>query len=173
MTYLTLQSNLIIMLMLELLRKWTIAQLSVLITLNVITILLSIPKKVFKTTATKILVIGTELGFIIISVLFLVMYSLESSNSYQVRLGLSWTGVAVNIAIIAFQIVVRIIEFFRARREKKREEQNQKRTQAQQHVLNEDSRIQLRNGHEYGNSYSLNSVRYQIEPKKIRLKVAA
>lgn len=173
MTYLTLQSNLIIMLMLELLRKWIIAQLSVLITLNVITILLSIPKKVFKTTATKILVIGTELGFIIISVLFLVMYSLESSNSYQVRLGLSWTGVAVNIAIIAFQIVVRIIEFFRARREKKREEQNQRRTQVQQHVLNEDSRIQLRNGHEYDNSYSLNSVRYQIEPKKIRLKVAA
>ena len=159
--------------MLELLRKWIIAQLSVLITLNVITILLSIPKKVFKTTATKILVIGTELGFIIISVLFLVMYSLESSNSYQVRLGLSWTGVAVNIAIIAFQIVVRIIEFFRARREKKREEQNQRRTQVQQHVLNEDSRIQLRNGHEYDNSYSLNSVRYQIEPKKIRLKVAA
>lgn len=101
------------------------------------------------------------------------MYSLESSNSYQVRLGLSWTGVAVNIAIIAFQIVVRIIEFFRARREKKREEQNQRRTQVQQHVLNEDSRIQLRNGHEYDNSYSLNSVRYQIEPKKIRLKVAA
>ena len=173
MTYLTLQSNLIIMLVLELLRKWTIAQLSILITLNImITIVLSLPKKVFKTAATKIIVIGTEIGFIIISVLFLAMYLLESSGSYQVRLGLSWTAVVVNIAIILFHIVVRIVEFFRVRRAKKFEEQKQKQKQAQKDALSEDSRIHLRNDRELGNLSSVTSARYGIQPKKIRMKVA-
>ena len=126
MTFWTLLCNLIIMLVLELLRKWVIVQLSILLALNVFTILLLIPRHVFKATATRIMVIGTEIGFIIISILFLVMYFLESSELYQVRLGLSWTVAGVNIAIILFQIIVKIIEFFRLRKKKKREKQKKR-----------------------------------------------
>ena len=140
MTFWNLFFNFIIMLVLKLLWRWVIAQLSVLVALNVITILVALPKNVFKTTATKITMIGTEIGFIIISVLFFVMYSLE--NSYQVRLGLSWTAVGVNVAIILFQIIVKIIEFFRLRREKKREEQ--KRKQEIRKKTTEESEIQFR-----------------------------
>ena len=122
MTFWTLLSNLLIMLALELIRKWVIAQLSILMVLNVLTILIALPKNVFKATANKIVVVGTELGFIIVSILFIVMYALENSNLYQVRLIMSWTVVAVNVAIILFQIGVKIVEFFRLRRKKKREE---------------------------------------------------
>ena len=137
-----------------------------------ISILLSLPKKVFKTTATKIIVIGTELGFIIISVLFLAMYALERAGSSQVRLGLSWTAVGVNIGIILLQIVVRIVEFFRVRRYKKREEQKHKQKRAQLSALNEDSRIQLRNSRELGMIYSLTSPRIEIQPKRIQMNEA-
>ena len=147
MTFWTLLSNLIIVLVLELLRKWVIVQLSVLIVLNAMAILIALPKNVFKTEATKITVIGTEVGFTIISILFLVIYSLENSNSYQVRLGLSWATVGVNVAIILFQIIVKIVEFVRLRRAKKREERNH--TQASQKQANENSRIQFRKGHEF------------------------
>ena len=142
MTFWTFLFNFLIILVLTLLRKWVIVQLSVLIVLNVITILIAVPKKIFKTAANRITVIGTELGFIIINILFLVMYSLENSGSYQVRLGLSWTTVGVNIAIILFQIVVKIIEFFRLRREKRRKKPKQKQGPSQR--PNDDSQIQLR-----------------------------
>ena len=155
MTFWTLFFNLIIMLVLELLRKWVIVQLSVLIVLNVITILFALPKNLFKTTATKITVIGTELGFIIIAILFLVMYSLENSGLYHVRLGLSWTTIGVNVAIIIFHILVKIAEFFRLRRAKKREERHH--TQAPQKQADEDSQIQLRRSHNYGISIDINS----------------
>ena len=134
--------NFTIMLVLELLRKWATLQLSALIVLNVITILMALPKNVFKTAANKITVIGTEFGFIIINVIFLVMRFLENSNSYQVRLGLSWTTVGVNVAILLFQIVVKIVEFFRLRSEKKREKQKHMKT-------TEDSQFQLRIPHKY------------------------
>ena len=126
MTFWTLLSNLLIMLVLALLRKWVIFQLSILIVLNAITILIAYPKNVFKATANKIIVIGTELGFIIINFLFLVIRFLQNSDSYQMRLGLSWTVVGVNVAIILFQIAVKIIEFFRLRRKKKQEERKRK-----------------------------------------------
>ena len=42
----------------------------------------------------KITMIDTEIGFIIISILFLYMFSLENSGLYQVRLRLSWTILA-------------------------------------------------------------------------------
>ena len=155
MTFWTLFFNLIIMLVLELLRKWVIVQLSVLIVLNVITILFALPKNLFKTTATKITVIGTELGFIIIAILSLVMYSLENSGLYHVRLGLSWTTIGVNVAIIIFHILVKIAEFFRLRRAKKREERHH--TQAPQKQADEDSQIQLRRSHNYGISIDINS----------------
>ena len=118
-------SNLAIMLVLQLLRKWPIAQLSVLTTLNFITIVMSIPPDVYKTTANKISAIGTELGFILLNILLLVMYLLENSensNTYNARLGLSWTAVALNIMIFLMQIVVRIAEFIRLRRQKAREQ---------------------------------------------------
>ena len=155
MAFWALFFNFIIMLVLKLLRKWVIVQLSVLIVLNVITILIALPKHVFKTAANKIIVIGTELGFIIINLLFLVMYSLENSNSYQVRLGLSWTAVVVNVAIILFQIVVKIVEFFRLRREKKREEQKHK--QGSKMRAKEKSQIQLRRHRGFSISIAANS----------------
>ena len=142
MTFWTFLFNFMIMLVLQLLRKWVIVQLSILIVLYVITILVALPKNIFKATANKIVVIGTELGFIIISVLFFVMYSLENSNSYQMRLGLSWTAVGVNVAIILFQIAVKVVEFFRLRRGKKQEKRKHKQTSRK--GAHEDSRIQLR-----------------------------
>ena len=145
MAFWTLLSNFIIILVLELLRKWVIAQLGALIVLNVITILFALPKNVFKTAANKIVVIGTEIGFIIISILFLVLYALENSNLYQVGLGLSWTAAGVNVAIVLFQIGVKIVEFFRSRRKKKQEEGKQKKGLSQKRA-NENSRIQTR-GH--------------------------
>ena len=145
MTFWTLLFNFIIILILELLK--VIVQLSVLIVLNVITILIALPKNVFKTAANKILVIGTEAGFVIAAILFLVMHPLENSGSYQVRLGLSWTAVGVKVAIILFQIIVKIVEFFRLRREKKLEERKQK--QASQKRANDDSQIQLRKSHKF------------------------
>ena len=152
MAFWTLLSNLIIMLVLELLRKWVTVQLSALIALNVITILIALPKNVFKATANKIVLIGTELGFIIINILFLVMHFLENSNSYPVKLGLSWVTVGVSVAIVLFQIIVKIVEFFRLRREKRRKERKRKQRSAQrtnekrrsQQRAHEDSRIQLR-----------------------------
>ena len=148
MTFWTFLFNFIIILVLTFLRKWVIVQLSVLIVLNVITILITVPNKVFKTAANKITVIGTELGFIIINVLFLVMYSLENSGSYQVRLGLSWTTVGVNVAITFFQIVVKIIEFFRLRREKKQEERKHKLELSQKRAK-EDYRLWLQRRHRF------------------------
>ena len=148
MTIWALFVNFIIILVLELLRKWVIVQLSVLIVLNVITILITVPKKVFKTAANRITVIGTELGFIIINVLFLVMYSLENSGSYQVRLGLSWSTVGANVAIILFQIVIKIVEFHRLRKEKKREERKQKQGSLKR--TNDDSQIQLQKYNNFG-----------------------
>ena len=123
MTFWTLFSNLLIILVIELLRKWVIAQLSILIALSAITIIFSLPKMIYKTT------IGTELGFIIISILFLVLGLLQNSDgasNSDLRLILSWIGVGTNIAIVLFHIIVRIIEFFRLRKEKKREEENEK-----------------------------------------------
>ena len=155
MAFWALFFNFIIMLVLKLLRKWVIVQLSVLIVLNVITILIALPKHVFKTAANKIIVIGTELGFIIINLLFLVMYSLENSNSYRVRLGLSWTAVVVNVAIILFQIVVKIVEFFRLRREKKREEQKHK--QGSKMRAKEKSQVQPRRHRGFSISIAANS----------------
>ena len=140
MTFCDLTVKFMTMLALQLLRKWTFIQLSVMIVLNVITILIALPKNVFKTAANKIVVIGTEIGFIIISILFLVLYILENSGSYQVRLRLSWTAVGVNVAIVLFQIIVKIIEFFRLRK-KKREEQKHK--QGSRMRANENSRIRL------------------------------
>ena len=153
MTFWTLLFNFIIILILELLK--VIVQLSVLIVLNVITILIVLPKNVFKTAANKILVIGTEAGFVIAAILFLVMHSLENSGSYQVRLGLSWTAVGVKVAIILFQIIVKIVEFFRLRREKKLEERKQK--QASQKRANDDSQIQLRKSHKFNISIEADS----------------
>ena len=150
MTFCTLLCNFMIMLALQLLRKWTIIQLSVLIVLNAITIIIALPKNVFKATANKIVVIGTEVGFIIVAILFLVMYSLENSNLYQVRLGLSWTVIGVNVAIILFQIVVKIINFFRLRRKKKQEKRKGKR-------VDEESRIQLRTPHKFNISIEADS----------------
>ena len=140
MTFWTLLCNFMTMLALQLLRKWTFIQLSVLIVLNVITILITLPKNVFKTAANKIVVIGTKIGFIIISILFLVLYVLENSGSYQVRLRLSWIAVGVNVAIVLLQIIVKIIEFFRLRK-KKREEQKHKQGSCMR--ANENSRIRL------------------------------
>ena len=150
MTFWTLLTNLIITLTLQILRKWVIVvQLSVLTVLNVITILIALPKKVFKATANKIVLIGTELGFIIINLLFLALYLLKNSNLYQVRLGLSWAVVGVNVAIILFQIIVKIIEFFRLRREKRQKERKQKQGLAQR--VNDDGQIQLRRHHNFRN----------------------
>ena len=155
MTFWTLLLNLIIMFVLELLRRWVIIQLSVLIALNVITLVIALPKNVFKAAATKITVIGTELGFIVVTILFLVMYSLENFGSYQVRLGLSWTIVGVNNVIILFQIVVNIVEFFRLRKEKKREQQKHKHGSQKQ--AQEESQIQLRRPHKFGISRGADS----------------
>ena len=122
------------------------------------TILMSIPKNIYKVTATKVTVIGTEIGFIIISVVFLVMYILESVISgsyYQVRLGLSWTCVGVNLAIILFQIIVGIVEFFRKRKEERRKAQERK--QASHRVIDENSNIRLQNSHDFGASNDLMS----------------
>ena len=158
MTFWTLFSNLLIILVLELLRRWVIAQLSILIALNVITILIALPKDVFKATANKIIVIGTELGFIIIGLLFLVLHFLEKSNSYQLRLGLNWTAVGVNGAIILLQIAVKIVEFFRLRRKKQRRERLhnqrlQRRSQRESLVKlqrpHEDSLPHLRRHHKF------------------------
>ena len=127
-TFWILLSNIIIVLALQLLGKWPLAQLGVLIGLSVVTIILSLPTKVFKTTANKIIMIGTETGFIIINILLIVMYLLQDSgSSYQIRVGLSWTAVGVNIAIIVFQILVKIAEFFRLRKKKKEEEARKKK----------------------------------------------
>ena len=150
MAFWTLLFNFIIMLVLELLKRWVILQLTVLIVLNVITILIARPKNVFKATANKIIMIGTEAGFIIVNLLFLVMRFLEHSKSYQVRLGLSWTTVGVNVAIILFQIGVKIVEFFRLRREKKREERKYNRG-PQRKRTSEDSQIQLRRPRKFNN----------------------
>ena len=49
---------------------------------------------------------------------------LEHSNSYQVRLRLSWTTIGANVTIILFQIIVKIVEFFRLRKEKKQKGTN-------------------------------------------------
>ena len=147
MTFWTLLFNFIVMLVLEPLRKWVIVQLSILIVLSVITLIIALPKKVFKTPANRIVVIGTEVGFIIVAILFLAMYSLENSNSYQVRLGLSWTTAGVNVSIILFHIIVKIVEFFRLRK-KKREERKQK--QGIPKSANDDSQIQLRRHNNFG-----------------------
>ena len=128
MTFWTLFSNLLIILVIELLRKWVIAQLSILIALSAITIIFSLPKMIYKTT------IGTELGFIIISILFLVLGLLQNSDgasNSDLRLILSWIGVGTNIAIVLFHIIVRIIEFFRLRKEKKRGRKRKKRLEVQ------------------------------------------
>ena len=154
MTFWTLLSNLLIILVLTLLRKWVIFQLSVLIALNAITILIAYPKNVFKATADKIVLIGTELGFILVAILFLVMYSLENSNLYQVRLGLSWTVIGVNVAIILFQIVVKIINFFRLRREKRRKERKQKQGSTQR--ANDGNQIQLQKNNNFDISMAKN-----------------
>ena len=102
----------------------------------------SIPKLIYKTAANKILVIGTKLGFIIISILFLVLGFLQNShgasNSYHVKLVLSWIGVGVNIAIILFHIIVRIIEFFRQRKEKKGEAEKEKRKRLENKTSKKD-----------------------------------
>ena len=169
MAFWTLLFNGLIMLLLELLRKSVIVQLSVLIVLNVITILFSIPKKVFKTTVMKITVIGTELGFIIISVCFLVMYSLENSNSYRARLGLSWTVVGVNLAIILFHILVKIVEFFRLKRKKKHEEQKQR--VALQNAIEEDSQIGFRSSRISNYSVDLRSERFRIRAQGTKREV--
>ena len=157
MTFWTLLSNLLIMLVITLLRKWVIFQLVILTALNAITIFIASPKNVFKATANKVIVIGTELGFIITSLRFLVIRFLQNSNSYQVRLGLSWTVVGVNVAIILFQIVVKIIEFCRLRREKRRKERKQKQQSAQR--ANEDSRIKLRRRNNFDISIGADSKR--------------
>ena len=152
MTFWTLSSNLLIILALQFLREWTIIQLSVLIVLNVITILIALPKNVFKTAAMRITTIGTEIGFIIINILFLVMHFLENSGSYQVRLILSWAVVGVNAAIILFQFIVKIVEFIRLRRKKKQEKRKQKQEK-------EDSRIKLRRPHKF-------SISIQVDPNR-------
>ena len=158
MTFWTLLCNFMIMLALHLLRKWTIIQLSVLIVLNVITTLISLPKNVFKSAANKIVVIGTEVGFIIVAILFIVMYSLENSGSYQVRLGLSWTTIGVNVSIILFQIIVKIVEFIQLRRKKKREEQKLKLES--QTPANDDGQIQLGRPHKFNISIEADSRSY-------------
>ena len=79
---------------------------------------------------TKIAVIGTEIGFIILGFLYLTMYFLEHSggrNAYTVRLILSWCGVAVNMLIILLQIIVRVVYFIQERRKKKKAEEQKKR----------------------------------------------
>jgi len=131
-TFWILLSDLMIVLVLLLLSKWPIAQLSILIIINLMTIILSLPNPVFKTTASKILMIGTEAGFIIVSILFLVMHFLENVATpiaYNIQFILSWSAVGVNISIILFQIIIKVVEFFRLRREKKRQEQQQKAIQ--------------------------------------------
>ena len=173
LTFWTLLSNFVIILVLELLSKWVIVQLSVLITLNLITIFMSIPKHVYKVTATKVTVIGTEIGFIIISLVFLVMYILESvvsSSYYHVRLGLSWTCVGVNLAMILFHIIVGIAEFFRKRKEKKREEKKlaeQKRAQESLNAINDETHMKLRNSQDFGISINLISPKNEIGPKSL------
>ena len=114
--------------------KWVIAQLSVLIVLNVINIIIALPKNVFTTAATKIVVFGTELGFIIVAILYLVMFPLENCGSYQVRLRLSWAIVEATVAIILFQIIVKITELYRLRREKKLEERKRKKASQMQAI---------------------------------------
>ena len=175
LTFWTLFSNFAIILVLELLSKWVIVQLSVLITLNLITIFMSIPKGVYKITANKVTVIGTEIGFIIISLVFLVMYLLESVVSgsyYHVRLGLSWTCVGVNLSIILFHIIVGIVEFFRKRKEKKREEEKQK--QASQSTISEDTQMKFQNSHDFTTSVNLvstrKSTRNENQSQKIQIR---
>jgi K+-sensing histidine kinase KdpD len=127
-----LLSDLMRVLVLLLLYKWRLVQLVFLIIIGLTTIALSLPKSVFKTNASRILMIGTEVGFIILCVLFFAMYFLENSGSltgYNFQLALSWSAVVINISIILFQIVMEIVEFFRLRREKKRQEQQEKAIQ--------------------------------------------
>ena len=130
MTFWTLFSDLVIILVIELLGRWIFIQLGIFIALGLVTIIISLPKAIFKTSANKILVIGTELGFIIISIVFLVLNLLQNSggstSSYTARLALSWVGVGVNNAIILFHLIVRIAEFIRERIAKMREKQKPK-----------------------------------------------
>ena len=128
----TLLSDLMRVFILLLLYKWRLVQLAFLIIISLTTIALSLQKSVFKTNSSRILMIGTEVGFIILCVLFFAMCFLENSGSlaaYNFQLGLSWSAVIVNISIILFQLIIEIVEFFLLRREKKRQEQQQKATQ--------------------------------------------
>ena len=50
-----------------------------------------------------------------------------ASNSYQMRLVLSWIGVGANVTIVLFHMIVRIAEFFRRRKEKKIEEEKRQK----------------------------------------------
>ena len=125
-------SDFMIILVLIFLSKWPIAQLSILVIVSVTTLILSLTNSVFKTTASKILTIGTELGFISLYILFLVMYTmgnLGTSSAYSILLVLSWSAVATNASIILFWIIVEVVEFFRLRREKKRQEHQKKAAQ--------------------------------------------
>jgi len=133
LTFWVLISNLCNVLILLLLTRWVIVQLSLLMTLNLITIVFSLPKRTYKLTSTKIAVILTEVGFLSFAAIFLAMYFRESSgssSSYRQRMILSWVGVGINISIISVQIISRIVAFIiawrKARKAKKQLEKAKK-----------------------------------------------
>ena len=135
MTFWTLLSNLLIMVVLIFLLKWPIVQISFLLTLSVATIIVSTPKRLYKNVTTKINVIGTEIGFIIFDIILLALYCLEDSESasvYNSRLGLSWCAVGVHISIILLQIIMKLIDFIQERRRKKKAEEGQGLSAARQ-----------------------------------------
>ena len=126
----TLLSNLKAVLILILLSNWPILQLSLLMSLDVITIVLSVRKNIFKQKANKIIILETEIGFLLISIIFLIMHSLEghgSASSYNTRLALSWIGVGINIVIMLFPIVVDMIDWIRQWRKNRKAKLKEKK----------------------------------------------
>ena len=88
------------------------------------------------------------------------MHFLERRGAYyNVRLGLSWSAVGVNLVIIIFQIVVSIVEFFRLRRKKIQEAKEEAkkvaaRSEQRRHYRADDSHLtQLRRINIESNSF--------------------
>jgi hypothetical protein len=117
-----LLSNVLTVLILELLQKWQFVQLGLLMALNVITMGLSIPHNIYISTVQKWCVILTELGFVVFSLIVLAMFLLQNSggsSSYTARLRWSWTAIAINICILLLQIISGVIEYVIKRRKEK------------------------------------------------------
>lgn len=128
----TLLPNCGMCIIIVMLSNWPLAQLILLASFEIVSIFMHVQKVPFKSNFVKANLVIADVGFLLINICFLAVYSIQDNMSEAIlvyKIGLGWTIISIGSGAFILQIIIKLVDMvIRARKNKTAKRKSTKST---------------------------------------------